>query len=144
MLCFVANDIDDIVDRDATENAVILINDRCRQQVPVLEFPDNLVGRRVRRDWHQVGRHHLGDHVVRIVRQQSRKKQRPDVGIVSTDNKDRIRAVGNLPDYPQIAGDNFKRDVRTHRHDVDIHQPAGAFLVVCENLLEAFVILLVE
>ena len=39
---FVTNNVDDVVDRDAAENTEVIVDNRRRQQVTILELPDNL------------------------------------------------------------------------------------------------------
>jgi hypothetical protein len=63
---------------------------------------------------------------------------------VAIDDEDEVGAIGHFAGYPQVSGNDLERDVGTHRHDVDVHEAAGAFLIVSQYLLQAIVIELVE
>ena len=144
MLGFLANDVDDVVDGDTADNAIIVVDNRSRQQVTILEFPNNLRGGRMGRYRHHLRRHYAGYQGIGIVREQSREKKRPHVFVIAIDHEQQVGSVRHFADRAQVAHDDFQSDIGTDRHDVDVHKAAGAVFVVGENLLQAIVVGLVQ
>ena len=136
----VADHVHDVVHGDPAHDAIVVVHHRRGQQVTVLEFPDDLRGRRVRRNRHDFGGHDAGYEVFGIVDQKPRQKQGADILVVAIDDKYQVGAVGQLAVCAQITRDNLERDVRPDRDDVHVHQAAGAVFVVGQYLLQAFVI----
>ncbi len=75
VLGLVANDVDDVVDRDSSDDAIVVVDDRRGQQIAILEFPDHLLRRRMPGNRHHVGCHHARHQRVRVVRQETRQEQ---------------------------------------------------------------------
>ena len=144
MLGLISNDVDHVVDRDTTNNAIVVVDYRRRQQVPVLEFPHDLSRGCMCRDRHDVRRHDARHECIRVVGQKPRQEKRANVFIIAIDDEDQVCPIGHLAYRSQVTGDDFQRNVGTDSDDVDIHQPAGTVLIVSENLLQAFVIEFVE
>jgi hypothetical protein len=69
VLGFVANHIDDVVDRDTADDPIIIVNDRRRQEIAILEFPDYLCRWCMRGDRHDVGRHDARYECIGVVGQ---------------------------------------------------------------------------
>ncbi len=74
MFGLVTNLVDNIVNRDSTDDPIVFVYHRGREQVPVLELPYHLCRWRVGGYRHHVGRHDIGDQRIRIMGEHARQK----------------------------------------------------------------------
>ena len=103
MLRLLAHDVDDVVDRDATEQPAVAGDDGRRKEVARLEQAGDLGDRHLRRDRRDLRIHFGADDVLRIHGQEPRQRQCAEVAVVPVDDE---QAVGRVPGARRACADS--------------------------------------
>ena len=142
MLGRFANHVHDVVDRDPAEQATVVVDDRCGDQVAVFEFHHDLAGVRVDRDRFQRGIHHVADNRVGFLGQQHRQLEAAQVTVVAVHHEQHVKHLGQFFAHAQVAQDHVQGHVGADGQEVRIHEAAGGVLRVGQDLGQAGTVLL--
>ena len=91
-----------------------------------------------------VGRHHCLNRLIRVLCEKARQVKGPNIFIVPSDDIYGVCAVRNIAMCAKISQHDLDRNIRSNRDDVNVHQTAGAVLIISKNLTESLLILIVE
>jgi len=92
---FVANDVDDIIDRNSPDEMVVVVDDCCRYEVVVLEQGSDIGRRRRCIDRRRSRFHEFRGRYVRVCRKQQRNEKVTEISAVTAYDEQRISAPRN-------------------------------------------------
>jgi hypothetical protein len=141
---FLADHVDDVVDRDAAEQLAVFIDDRRRDPVQTLEILRDFGLVHRHRDRVEVGDHDFFHGHVRIADEQLAQRQHANERIVAFDDEDVVRHLRNFVVPTQVTQHDVERVAATHGNRVGIQQAAGSILGIRQHGLEALAVLLVH
>ena len=144
VLGLLADDVDDVVDGDAAEQDVVVVDDRRADPVVVGELARDLVRGFVHVDRRLLVVDQLVDRRVGLVRQQRLQRDAAEVLVAAADDVQVVGVLGQFAAQAQVAQHDVDGGVGAHRHHVGVHQAAGGVLVVRQHLLEALAVLAVH
>ena len=126
VLGLLADDVDDVVDRDAAEQHVVVVDDRRRNPVVVGELLRDFGDRRVRVDRRLLDVHQLVDRRRGIGDQQLRERNAALVLAAAVDDIEMMRLLRQFGALAQVAQHDVDGDVGAHGDEVGIEQAARA------------------
>ena len=116
--------IDHRIDRKAADERIRGIDHRRRHQVVALERARRILGRILGMKTDAVGDHHLGDLLLQVRDDDSRKRQRALQALRAIDDEKLIRMAGQLVQAAQVSRRRFHRHVVANGDVLEIHQRA--------------------
>jgi len=140
----VADDVDYVVDGDAAEQDVAVVDHRRADPVVVGELARDLVPGFDHVDRRLLVVDQLVDRRVGLMRQQHLQRDAAQVLVASADDVKMIGVFRQLAAQAQVAQHNVHRGVGAHRHHVRVHQAAGGVFLVGQHLFEALAVLAVH
>ena len=141
---FLADHVDDVVDRDAAEQLALLVDHRRRHEVAVLEQLRDVVRVGLGRDARAFRIEDVADGFLRVFGQQARERERAQVPVVAVDDEQAVGLVGQLAAHAQVTQHHFDGDVGAHAHRVGVHEAAGGVVLEGQHGLQPLAVLLVH
>ena len=140
----VADDVDHVVDGDAAQQHVVVVDDRRADPVVVREHPRHFVGGFLNADRRLFVVDQLVDRRAGVAGEQRLQRDAAEILMPAADHVQMIGMLRQFAAQAQVAQHHIHGGVSAHRDHVRIHQAAGGVLVVGQHLLQALAVLAIH
>ena len=139
-----ADDVDHVVDRDATQQLAVNVDDCRGHEVAVLEESRHFVRVGFGRDTRGFVIDDVADGLFRILGDEARERDGAEIAVVAVDNEQPVGLVRQFRAHAQVTQHDFHGDVGAHAHRVGVHEAAGGIRLEREDGVEALAVLSVH
>jgi len=144
MLSVLADDVDDIVDRDSPEHHVVAVGHGRGDQVMVFELHGDLAVVHIHRNGFDRRIHKVSHLTAWITRQQVRQLQAAQVTALAVDHEEQIEDFRKLFAQAKITQNHVQVDVRPDGQNVRIHQAACGIIGIGQDMHQPLAVLPIQ